>query len=288
MLNKMNTIHPFTAPVVDALTVRVLVGSRYERFLPRMAHPHVKIEHAGRILCRPESTIACEWGLSLHLASEKDGATAQYVLDFGYTPEIIHRNFELLGIEPGKINGLILSHGHLDHFGGLQGFVMQHRAQMRDDIALYVGGETVFRTKWIKEGGETMPWCTLDRAALEAQKVASVCCPTPQALEGPFTSGYIERNSFEEVTGGSLVVDDHFTEAEPCRQAGQGHPPRRTRHLLYRQGPRPGGDLLLRPHRHHQHGAQRDEGRERGQVGDGRLPPRPRARRLTAAQPART
>jgi len=205
---------PFTAPVVDALTVRVLVDSRYERFLPRMSHPHVKIEHVGRITGRPESTFACEWGLSLHLMSEKDGAKAQYVLDFGYTPEIINRNFELLGIEPGKINGLILSHGHLDHFGGLQGFVKQHRAQMREDIALYVGGETVFRTKWVKEGGETLEWCTLDRAALEAQKVMPMCCPTPQALEGPFTSGYIERSSFETVTGGSLVVDDHFTEAE--------------------------------------------------------------------------
>jgi 7,8-dihydropterin-6-yl-methyl-4-(beta-D-ribofuranosyl)aminobenzene 5'-phosphate synthase len=136
------------------------------------------------------------------------------VLDFGYTPEIINRNFELLRIDSKAINGLILSHGHLDHFGGLDGFVRAHRGDMRDDLALYVGGETVFRTKWVKDGGETLPWCTLDRAALEAQKVAAVCCPAPQALNGAFTSGYIERTSFEEVTGGSLVVDDHFTEAE--------------------------------------------------------------------------
>ena len=27
-------------------------------------------------------TLSCEWGLSLHLASEKDGRKAQYVLDF--------------------------------------------------------------------------------------------------------------------------------------------------------------------------------------------------------------
>ncbi len=208
------TVLPFKAPVVDALSVRVLVDSRYERFLPRLSHPHVKIEHVGRIVGRPEMTFACEWGLSLHLTSEQNGAKAQYVLDFGYTPEIINRNFELLNIEPAKINGLILSHGHLDHFGGLNGFIDKHRAQMRDDIALYVGGETVFRTKWVKEGGETTPWCTLDRAALAAQKVLPVCCPKPQALDGAFTSGYIERTSFEEVTGGSLVADDHFTEAE--------------------------------------------------------------------------
>ena len=41
-----------------------------------------------------------------------------------------------------------------------------------------------------------------------------MCCPTPHALTGAFTSGYIERTSFEEVTGGSWVADDHFSEAE--------------------------------------------------------------------------
>jgi 7,8-dihydropterin-6-yl-methyl-4-(beta-D-ribofuranosyl)aminobenzene 5'-phosphate synthase len=204
----------FQAPVVDELAIRVVVDSRYERFLPKAAHRQVRIEHIGRIPGRPEMTFAAEWGLSLHLASLKDGARAQYVLDFGYTPEIINRNFELLGIEPARINGLILSHGHRDHFGGLDGFVRQHRGEMREDLALYVGGETIFRPKWIKEGGETVLWGSVDRDALQAKKVTAVCCPGPCALEGPFTSGYIERTSFEEVTGGSWVADDHYSEAE--------------------------------------------------------------------------
>ena len=119
----MTMTNAFKTPVVDALSVRVLVDSRYERFLPKGSHPSVQIEHVGRIKGRPDMTFACEWGLSLHLTSLQDGAKAQYVLDFGYTPEIINRNFELLNIEPAKINGLILSHGHLDHFGGLNGFI---------------------------------------------------------------------------------------------------------------------------------------------------------------------
>jgi 7,8-dihydropterin-6-yl-methyl-4-(beta-D-ribofuranosyl)aminobenzene 5'-phosphate synthase len=204
----------FQPPVVDGLTVRVVVDSRYERFLPKASHPLVQIEHIGRIRGRPDMTLAAEWGLSLHLASEKEGRKAQYVLDFGYTPEIINRNFELLGIDPAAINGLILSHGHRDHFGGLDGFVKKHRDTMRGDLALYVGGETIFRDKWIKEGGETLLWGTVDRAALQAQNVPAVCCPAPRALEGAFTSGYIERTSFEEVTGGSWVEDDHYSEAE--------------------------------------------------------------------------
>ena len=204
----------FQVPVVDELSVRVVVDSRYERFLPKASHPHVRIEHVGRIPGRPNMTVACEWGLSLHLASVKDGAKAQYMLDFGYTPEIVNRNFELLDIDPAKIDGLILSHGHRDHFGGLDGFVRQHRARMRDDIALYVGGETIFRDKWIKEDGESVRWGAVDRVALQMQNIPAICCTTPYALEGAFTSGYIERTSFEEVTGGSWVEDDHYSESE--------------------------------------------------------------------------
>jgi len=204
----------FQPPVVDALSVRVVVDSRYERFLHKASHPFVQIEHLWGIRGRPEMTFACEWGLSLHLTSVKEGAKAQYLLDFGYTPETINRNVDLLGIDTAAINGLILSHGHRDHAGGLDGFVKKHRSTMRDDLSLYVGGETIFRQKWHKDDGETVPSMKVDRSGLEAQNVPAVCCPAPLALEGAFTSGYIERNSFEEVTGGTLVEDDHYTEAE--------------------------------------------------------------------------
>lgn len=212
----MQAMKAFKAPVVDELSVRVVVDSHYERFLPKATHPHVRIEHVGRIPGRQMTTFAAEWGLSLHLASVQAGARAQYLLDFGYTPEILNRNFDLLDIDPAALHGLILSHGHRDHFGGLDGFVMQHRNRMRRDLALYTGGETAFREKWLKEkDSEPLPWGAVNRGSLRAQNVATVCCQTPLALDGAFTSGYIERQSFEEVTGGTMVEDgEHYCEAE--------------------------------------------------------------------------
>ena len=208
---------PFAAPVVEKLSVRVVVDSVYERFLPKLEHSMAGIEHVGAIPGRQMTTFAAEWGLSLHLASVKDGASAEYLLDFGYTPEILNRNFDLLDIDPGKLNGLILSHGHRDHFGGLDGVVGQHRTHMRDDISLYVGGETVFREKWIgQKGKKPVPWGAIDRSSLTARNVQQVCCSEPHDLQDAFTSGYIERNSFEDVSGGTLVEedDDHYTEDE--------------------------------------------------------------------------
>ena len=208
---------PFEPPIVEKLSVRVLVDSFYERFMKETAHPSVLIEYTGGIRGRQMTTLACEWGLSLHLESAKGGATTQYLLDFGYTPEVLNRNFDLLDIDPARIIGLILSHGHRDHYGGLAGFVHQHRTRMPSDLALYVGGEDVFLEKWLKVGkqNEMISWGALDRIMLTAQNVAAVCCERPHALEGPFTSGYIERQSFEEVTGGTMVEDyDHYTEEE--------------------------------------------------------------------------
>ena len=83
---------PFKAPVVERLAVRVVVDSHYERFLPPAEHDHVAIEHVGGIPGRPMSTLAGEWGLALHLESRADGAKAEYMLDFGYTSEILNRN----------------------------------------------------------------------------------------------------------------------------------------------------------------------------------------------------
>jgi len=207
---------PFAPPIVDRLSVRVVVDSHYDRFLPKATHPVVGIEHVGAIPGRQMTSLAGEWGLSLHLECEQRGAKTQYLLDFGYTPEILNRNFDLLGIDPVKLNGLILSHGHRDHYGGLVGFVNQHRTHMREDLALYVGGETIFREKGIpgREGKESVSWGALDRTALTAQNVLPVCCDTPLALEGAFTTGRIERTSFETITGSTQVRYEHFTDAE--------------------------------------------------------------------------
>lgn len=206
---------PFVAPMVDRLSVRVVVDSRYERFLPKATHPFVTIEHVGQIPGRQMTSLACEWGLSLHLESGRAGSQARYLLDFGYTPEIVLRNADLLDIDPAKIDGLILSHAHRDHFGGLIGFLMQHRSRMRSDLHFYNGGEDGFREKFLGDPKAPISWGAVDRRMLTAQLVTPVCCNKPHDLSHAFTTGYIERNSFEEVSGGSMVYEyDHFTEAE--------------------------------------------------------------------------
>jgi len=210
---------PFQAPTVKSLSVRLVVDSYFDQFMPRAEHPYCRIEHVSRIPGREqESTLAGEWGLSLHLESRDSAGKGQYLLDFGYTPEILLRNFDLLGIDAAKLDGLILSHAHRDHFGGLVGFVRQHRPAMKSDLKLYAGGDLIFREKWLgSRDGEPRSWGALDEAALAAAHIETVCCDHAHALEGAFTTGMIERSSFEHVLPNTLVEPtplDHFTDAE--------------------------------------------------------------------------
>ena len=214
----ITTAEPFRAPTVESLSVRVVVDSFFDQFMPKQEHPSAKVEHVSRIRGRETTTLAGEWGLSLHLQSRSAGASGQYLLDFGYTPEILLRNFDLLGIAPDKLDGLILSHAHRDHYGGLVGFVEQHRAQMRDDISLYTGGDLTFREKWLgSRDSAPTSWGALDKAALDRAHVAAVPCEHAHALAGPFTSGQIARQSFERVLSNTLIEPtpvDHYSEEE--------------------------------------------------------------------------
>jgi 7,8-dihydropterin-6-yl-methyl-4-(beta-D-ribofuranosyl)aminobenzene 5'-phosphate synthase len=214
----MPSADPFTAPVVQSLSVRVVVDSVFDQFMPKATHPLVAIEHVGRIRSNLNSTLAGEWGLSLHLESKSAAGPGQYLLDFGYTPEVLVRNFTLLAVEPERLDGLILSHGHRDHYGGLTGFVAQFRNRMRGDLRLFAGGKETFREKWVgSRDEEPASWGAVDRVALEAARIETVCCDYPHALSGPFTTGNIARRSFEKVLPNTLVEPtpaDHFTEDE--------------------------------------------------------------------------
>jgi len=209
---------PFRPPTVERLSVRLVVDSYFDLFMPKASHPHVRIEHVSRIPGRETSTLAGEWGLSLHLESEAAGDKHQYLVDFGYTPEILLRNFDLLGIETENLDGLILSHSHRDHYGGLVGFVGAQRPRLRQDVKLYIGGNLTFREKWSgSRDSEPVSMGALDGPALATARIEAVGCDHAHGLKGPFTTGTIARQSFEQVLPNTLVEPtpaDHFTEEE--------------------------------------------------------------------------
>lgn len=79
----------------------------------------------------PGRTLISEFGLSMHVESKRRSETRNLLMDFGFTPEALNNNANLLAVNPSELDALVLSHGHYDHFGGLVGFLQQNMGKLK-------------------------------------------------------------------------------------------------------------------------------------------------------------
>jgi 7,8-dihydropterin-6-yl-methyl-4-(beta-D-ribofuranosyl)aminobenzene 5'-phosphate synthase len=211
---EMASAAPISAPVVDRLSVRVLIDGSFNLFLQSGEVKGVKIERSP--LHSPSSyrrAVHNEWGLSLWLESQRATELRTVMLDFGYTPTALLNNLDVVGADPKKVEALIVSHGHYDHFGGLIGFLDKFRNDLPTDITLYAGGEDNFCSRHLVSGGglqsgapgQFSEWGTLDRRELAKRNVKTVLAENPVVIGHAFTTGRITRRTIERVTGGARV-----------------------------------------------------------------------------------
>jgi 7,8-dihydropterin-6-yl-methyl-4-(beta-D-ribofuranosyl)aminobenzene 5'-phosphate synthase len=181
-----------TIPVIDRLSVKVLTDSTYDT--PRAsASKWVKVRRVGLSAAGDyRKTLHNEWGLALALESQAGTETRNLLLDFGYTTDALVNNLEIMGVDLAKVQGLILSHGHFDHYGGLIGLLQRYRSRLPVELTLYAGGEDNFCRRVIAGSapGQFAEWGVLDRRELAGAKVRVVLCPEPTVIAShAFTTG---------------------------------------------------------------------------------------------------
>jgi 7,8-dihydropterin-6-yl-methyl-4-(beta-D-ribofuranosyl)aminobenzene 5'-phosphate synthase len=196
------------APVVDRVVVREITDNSHNIFLKPLERPGLTVQRVGFPAAAEGKTLESEWGLALHIETTRGVESRRYLLDFGFTPNVYANNLELLKIDPAGVDGLILSHGHFDHYGGLIGFLEARRSQMRKELRLYTGGEDIFCHRAVRnpDGGFADFKPALDRRKLKALNVETVQSQDPIVIEGhAFTTGTVPRTSIEHVLPNTWV-----------------------------------------------------------------------------------
>jgi 7,8-dihydropterin-6-yl-methyl-4-(beta-D-ribofuranosyl)aminobenzene 5'-phosphate synthase len=196
-------------PEIDSLAVRVVIDSYQFAVAPSTKVGNVDIQRFGWGIGGgkpPGRTLISEFGLSMHVETQRGAETRNPLVDFGFTPEALNTNVELLGIDPAKLDALVLSHGHYDHFGGLVGFLKQHKGALKAKLPLYLGGEEAFCSREWTAPPVKGDFGALDRKALEEANLTITYAEGPSLVaDHGFTSGQIGLTSFEKLLSPSAM-----------------------------------------------------------------------------------
>lgn len=105
---------------VDSLRVTVLVDNQIDILLP-------STDRVRRAPLRPDwskgSQLVAEHGFAALVTTQSQGTVRTVLYDAGLGRDTLLHNMEVLGIPMDGIEAVALSHGHVDHHGGLEGLL---------------------------------------------------------------------------------------------------------------------------------------------------------------------
>jgi 7,8-dihydropterin-6-yl-methyl-4-(beta-D-ribofuranosyl)aminobenzene 5'-phosphate synthase len=177
--------------IVDDIMVRRNVATqKFDGLTVERAPPNEAPDRA------PRATLVGEWGLSMHTESQRGDEVRQTLVDFGYNPVTLLNNMDVLKLAPEKLDALVLSHGHYDHFGGMVGFLAAAKGKLKNNMPLFMGGEDCFCTRTYSNGGQ---YGSLDRAAIINANLMLMMAEQPVVVaDHAFTTGKIGQSGFEQ------------------------------------------------------------------------------------------
>jgi 7,8-dihydropterin-6-yl-methyl-4-(beta-D-ribofuranosyl)aminobenzene 5'-phosphate synthase len=192
-----------TLPPIDRIAITTVVDNSIDALRPdeKAARRHT-VERAARI---PQ--LRAEHGLAHHVEVTRGGETRRIAFDFGLTADSMTHNWDALGLDAAAVDTIALSHGHVDHYGGLVGFLEAHRRRMRRDLVAY-GGSDHFVHRWTERNGRRADLGTLSRRTLEAYDLDVRVVVEPAVIdEGVMLSGEMTAPMPFEAIPPSLRVE---------------------------------------------------------------------------------
>jgi 7,8-dihydropterin-6-yl-methyl-4-(beta-D-ribofuranosyl)aminobenzene 5'-phosphate synthase len=182
--------------MADKVTISVVVDNYIDIFLPPTDRVTYPFPGSG-------SRLLAEQGLSLAVDVWNRGSVTRILYDFGRNPEVCLHNAALLDIPLPDLDCLVLSHGHVDHYGALQSvFSKAERSR------LFVHPDALDRKRYIQlKNKETVgPWEIASETLRPVDSRISVNAGPSFIAPDIVVSGEIERQTdFEKGMPNALV-----------------------------------------------------------------------------------
>ncbi|MFY9716491.1 MAG: MBL fold metallo-hydrolase [Thermoplasmata archaeon] len=176
---------------VDSVDVTLLVDNAIDALLPSTEEAH-RPPLPRDWFTRPP--LLAEHGFSTLVTLRRDGGETNLLYDAGLSPDTLTHNLDVLGISLDELHAIVLSHGHGDHHGGLEGLL---RKVGRKRLPLILHPDAWKTRKIVFPTGAEVDLPPPDRRMLDRQGVEVLEREGPSLLvgESALVSGKVERTT---------------------------------------------------------------------------------------------
>jgi len=146
---------------------------------------------------RAPKTLRAEHGFSALITTYRDRRRSSILLDTGMTVDALAHNMAVLGVDSKTAQAVVLSHGHFDHTGGLNGFP----AGLRKGLALVVHPDAWLERRRTIPNSEPIPIPNLSKQAVVGAGFDVIETRRPSyLLDGSLlVTGEVERTTGFEI-----------------------------------------------------------------------------------------